>query len=70
MTTEWEADAVETLQSLERYTLLKAIEESKKFVGKVMKEAVKIAGNKSVSKMHCQDAINNITAEEMQKKLK
>lgn len=60
----WEEAAIESLQSLERYTVLKAIDEGKRFVKKVMEIAAKYAGeNKTVMKFHVQNAISIVLDE-------
>ncbi len=54
----WEAEAIESLQSLERYTVLKAIDEGKRLVKRVMEVAAVDAGKgESVMKFHVQNAI-------------
>lgn len=60
----WEESAIESLQSLERYTTLKAIDEGKRFVKKVMEVAAKDAGeNQTVMKFHVQNAIATVLDE-------
>ena len=56
--TRWEEEAIESLQSLERYTVLKAIDEGKRLVKSVMEVAAKDAGEDHVvMKFHVQNAI-------------
>ncbi len=58
---KWEEEAIESLQSLERYTVLKAIEEGKRLVKRVMEVAAKDAGDdKVVMKFHVQNAIASV----------
>ncbi len=57
-------EAVESLQSLERYTLLKAVDQSKRLVAKVMEGAKKHAGNNVlVERKHVQIAISEVVGE-------
>lgn len=60
---KWSTEAVQLLNSLERYTVLKAIEEGKKLVARVMEEAQKRSDGKDVEKIHMQDAINKVVEE-------
>jgi hypothetical protein len=61
---KWEAEAIESLQSLERYSVLKAIEEGKRLVKKVMEVAAKDAGpDQVVMKFHVQNAIAQVLDE-------
>jgi len=58
---KWEETAIESLQSLERYTVLKAIDEGKRLVKKVMEVAAKDAGEDHVvMKFHVQNAIAKV----------
>ena len=61
---KWEEAAIESLQSLERYTVLKAIEEGKRLVKRVMEAAAKDAGeDQVVMKFHVQNAIASVLDE-------
>lgn len=63
-TVSWEAEAIESLQSLERYTVLKAIEEGKRLVKRVMEVAAKNAGdNEKITKVQVQTAITDVLEE-------
>jgi flagellar biosynthesis/type III secretory pathway protein FliH len=60
----WEAEAIESLQSLERYTVLKALEEGKRLVKRVMEIASKEVGeNQTVKKINVQTAISSVLEE-------
>jgi hypothetical protein len=58
----WAADAIESLQSLERYTVLKAIDEGKRLVKRVTDSATKRAGE-NVTKIDVQNAISEVIEE-------
>lgn len=60
---KWNTEAVELLSSLERYTVLKAIEEGKQIAQRVKAEAMKLAKDGEVSKTHMQTAINSVIEE-------
>lgn len=60
----WESEAIESLQSLERYTVLKALEEGKRLVKKVMEVAAKNAcDNQKITKLQVQNAITEVLEE-------
>jgi hypothetical protein len=59
---KWSADAIESLQSLERYTVLKAIEEGKRLSKRVMEAAAKKA-NGEVTRFDVQNAISEVIEE-------
>jgi hypothetical protein len=63
LSVKWEEDAIESLQSLERYTVLKAIEEGKRLVKRVMESAAKQAADGVVTKVHVQNSISNVIDE-------
>lgn len=64
---KWSTDAVELLNTLERYTILKAIEEGKLLVAKVLNELK--ARNKDVEKTDMQSAIQKVLEAIEQEKL-
>lgn len=53
----WDSSSIEILQSFERGLILKAINEAKNLVKKIMEAANQEAGNNNVSKLHVQNAI-------------
>lgn len=57
----WDSDAIESLQSLERYTILKALEEGKRLIKRVMEFVSKT--NQHVTKTHVQNAITSVLEE-------
>lgn len=59
----WDTDAIETLQSLERYTILKAIEEGKRLIKRVMEVAAKTANDGKITKTQTQTAITSVLEE-------
>lgn len=62
---KWSTEAVELLNSLEKYAVLKAIEEGKQLVTKVISELKN--NNKDVEKNDVNNAIQKVL-EEMEKK--
>jgi hypothetical protein len=58
---KWSTEAVELLNSLERYAILKAIEEGKQLVAKVMVELK--SKNKDIEKVDMQAAIQKVLEE-------
>lgn len=57
----WDQDALLSLQGLERYTILKAIEEGKNLVKRVIEVVTK--DNQLVTKSHVQTAITTVLEE-------
>jgi polyhydroxyalkanoate synthesis regulator phasin len=57
---KWSTEAVQLLNSLERYTVLKAVEEGKRLVTQVMERAQKNSHGFDVEKIHMQDAIKAV----------
>ena len=56
----WSLEALESLQCLERYSILRSIEEAKKLAKKVSELAIANAKGEDVSKVDVQNAIADV----------
>jgi hypothetical protein len=59
----WTLEAFESLQSLERYTILKALDEGKRLVKRVTETAIKNAEGGNITKHEVQNAISEVIEE-------